>query len=105
MSVGWVGAAAAVGGALISADSARSAANSQADAAQRSSDATLQAQREANDLQKYMYDTTRSDNQTFLQNGTAASNELALRLGLVPSSSNNTAASNNTYSNPDQSEA
>jgi hypothetical protein len=99
-------AAAVVGGAVVggvaSNLAAGSAASAQSDAATQSANATLQAQRESNSLQRYMYDTSRSDNAAFLQNGTAASNKLALKLGITPNSSINTS---NTYATPDQSEA
>lgn len=86
MSVGWVGAAAAVGGALISADASRSAANSQADSANA-----------ANATQRYFYDTTRNDNLPAIQRGNLAGDRIAYLLGLSTSGSGtgNTTISNN----------
>lgn len=71
MSVAWVGVGVAAAGALASADSARSAANKQSDAA-----------KDSNATQLYMYDKNREDNAPFLANGTAASNKLARLLGV-----------------------
>lgn len=71
MSVAWVGVAATVAGAAVSAKSAGDASDAQSEAA-ANSDAT----------QRYQYDTTRADNKPFLANGTAASNRLAELMGL-----------------------
>lgn len=80
-------AAAPIVGGLLGADASNSAANTQADAADRSAQATLQAQRETNDLNKYMYDTSRGDQLPFLQTGQAANAELAQLLGIGPNTS------------------
>ncbi len=75
------GAVAAVGasvvGGMISSDAAGSAADAQAGSA-AASDAT----------QRYMYDTTRADNQQFLQTGQQANKQLATLLGLSGDSTN-----------------
>lgn len=85
-------AGATVVGGVVASSSAKSAANAQTDAANS-----------ANALSQSQYNQTRQDNLPFLNNGTAASNQLAYRLGL---SASPTSYSNyNTTSNPDQSEA
>lgn len=67
---------AGVGGALISSSAAKSAANSQANAANQ-----------ANATQMAQYNQTRADNAPFLANGTAASNKLSTLLGTADTSS------------------
>ena len=64
-------AAAAIGGALISADSSRSASNKQSDAARYSAD-----------IQKQMYDQTRSDYAPYREAGYSALGRLSDLLGL-----------------------
>jgi hypothetical protein len=54
----------------------------------------LQAGREANELQKYMYDTTRADNAPFLNNGVAANNKLAYFMGLGGNTSSGSSSTN-----------
>lgn len=85
MSVAWVGAGIAAVGVASQHQSAQDAENAQKNAGSQS-DAT----------QRYFYDTNRADNEPFLNNGTAASNALAYRLGLS-SSPNLSAASPSTY--------
>lgn len=68
---GTIMAAASVANGLISSSAAGSAADAQAAAAAKS-DAT----------QRYMYDTTRADNEPFRESGVAANNQLALLMGL-----------------------
>ena len=73
-------AGAAVAGSLISSSIASSSA-SDAQASQERGAAASDA------TQRYFYDTTRSDNASFLRNGTAASNKLSYLLGLGGTSS------------------
>lgn len=79
--------AAVVGGA-ISSQAAGSAADTQADAANNAAQAQAQSSRDANATQRYFYDTSRSDNMPFLQNGVAASNKLSSLLGISAPGSN-----------------
>lgn len=76
MSVAWVAVGATLVGGVASANAAGKAADAQAEGANN-----------ANDTQRYMYDTTRADNAPFLANGTAASNRLAYLMGLSPAPS------------------
>lgn len=76
MSVAWVGAGIAAVGLVAGQSNAKSAVNAQEDAA-NSANATSMAQ----------YDQTRADQMPFLNNGTAASNQLAYLLGLPGASS------------------
>jgi hypothetical protein len=71
MSVAWVGAGVAAVGAISSADSSRSAANKQADAA-----------REANETELQMYNQSRQDQMPWLTTGGSALNQLSMQLGL-----------------------
>jgi len=71
INVAAVGAAAAVGGAYMSSQGAKSAANTQAASANA-----------ANGLTQDQYNQTRADNRPFLQNGTAGNNLLAAYLGI-----------------------
>lgn len=68
-------AAAAVAGSLISADSQRSASN-------KATDAQSRAAADANALQKYMYDQTRTDNLPALDARNSGLDQLKLLLGL-----------------------
>lgn len=69
MSVMWVGAAATVVGAGLSANAASKGAKAQAAAAGQAADASLQAARETNELQKQIYDQNRTDNEPWRQAG------------------------------------
>jgi hypothetical protein len=60
-----IGAAGSIGGALLGGSAAKKAAN-----------AELTAAREANELQKYMYDTTRTDQAPWREAGAAALGQL-----------------------------
>lgn len=71
MSVAWVAVGAAALGTIASLDAAKGAASDQADATRDATDATLQAQREAQAAQK-----------PFLEGGYAATNRLRELLGL-----------------------
>ena len=78
MSFGLVaGAIGAVGGAYIASKGAKKAANTQADAAARSDDLALQAQREAAAAQQRQFDQARADNEPWRVQGAAALNRLA----------------------------
>lgn len=66
---------AAVAGAAISADAQRSAGNKAADAARRGTD-------KANDLQRYMYDQTRTDNLPALEARNSGLSQLQQLLGI-----------------------
>lgn len=71
MSVAWVGAGIAAVGTISQMSNAGSAGDVQGAAAG-----------DANATQKYMYDTTRADNQPFQENGVAGNNRLAYLLGI-----------------------
>jgi hypothetical protein len=84
-TIGLIGAGASVASGLMGANAASSAADAQAEGAAQ-----------ANATQRYMYDQTRRDNASFLNNGTAANNELARLLGIGGGASAMSAAPN-TY--------
>lgn len=67
----WGYAAAAIGGALISSDSTRSASNKQTDATNR-----------ATDLQKYIFDQQQKNQQPYLDTGYGALGKLSDLLGI-----------------------
>lgn len=75
-------AAASVGGSLISSNSAKSAANTQAAAADRAAEAQLQAARESNQLQRDIFDKQVSLQEPFRQAGMTGQNRLMEMLGL-----------------------
>ncbi len=75
-------AAAAVAGAVITSGAAEDAADSQAQGAARSDATQREMAAKADATQRYMYDTTRADNAPFLQRGLAASDRLAMLMGL-----------------------
>lgn len=83
-------------GGLIGQDAASSAADAQLQASQQGAQATLQGQREANQLQKYVFDTTRADQLPFLQRGNAAGNALQYLLGLSTNKNGASASSQGT---------
>lgn len=69
--------AGAVVGGVIASKGAKKAANTQADAAARSDDLALQAQREAAAAQQRQFDQARADNEPWRVQGAAALNKLA----------------------------
>lgn len=69
--------AGAVIGGVIASKGAKSAANTQAAAADRSSELALQAQREAAAIQQKQYDQARADNEPWRLRGAEALNKLA----------------------------
>lgn len=73
-------------GTLLAGGAMAGGAYMQSKAAGDAVDAQTAAANQANETQRYMYDTTRKDNAPFLANGTAASNRLAYMLGLSPAS-------------------
>lgn len=73
MSVGWVAAGATLVSGYMGSQASKDAADQQA-----------QSAADANNTQRYMYDTTRADNAPFLANGTAANSKLAMLLGISP---------------------
>lgn len=75
-------AAASVGGSLISSNSAKSASNTQAAAADRAAEAQLQAARESNQLQRDIFDRQVSLQEPFRQAGMTGQNRLMEMLGL-----------------------
>jgi hypothetical protein len=75
-------AAAAIGGALISANAAGDAADQQAESANRATDLQAQASRDAIALQREQYNQTRADALPFMQRGNAAGMQLNRLLGL-----------------------
>jgi len=75
--------AANVGGGLLSAAASNSAANQISNAAKDAASASAVATQSANDLAKYMYDTSRSDLAPWRQTGTNALNQLSLMTGLT----------------------
>lgn len=75
-------AGATVGGSLISANAAKSAAKTQSAAADRAAEAQLQAARESNQLQKDIFDRQVSLQEPFRQAGMTGQNRLMEMLGL-----------------------
>ncbi|MFA6204455.1 MAG: hypothetical protein WC710_14855 [Gallionella sp.] len=78
----WVAVAVGVGSAAVGAYSSSKASKAQASAAGDASQAQLAASREANALQRDMYDQNRQDSEPWRQSGTAASNQLSMLMGL-----------------------
>lgn len=77
-----IGAAGSIVGGLMGADAADSAASTQAAAADRASQAQLEAQRLAIEEQRRQYDTSRADLEPWRATGGAALNRLAYLMGL-----------------------
>jgi hypothetical protein len=77
----WVAGAAVVGG-LISSSGQRSAASTQADAANRSADVQAQSNKEALALQRQMYDEQKALQEPYRAAGLTAQNRLMTLLGL-----------------------
>ena len=75
-------AAAAVGGALLSSNASKKSAESQSRAAQAAGLQSSTAANSANDTQRYMYDTSRSDLSPYRDTGTNALNQLNRMMGL-----------------------
>lgn len=74
----WIGAVAAIGGALLSS----SAAGDQADAATEAASTSAAASKYATDIQKQMYDQTRADQTPWRTAGASGLNQLADLLGI-----------------------
>ncbi len=75
-------AAAAIGGALLSSNASKKSAESQSRAAQAAGLQSSTAANSANDTQRYMYDTSRSDLSPYRDTGTNALNQLNRMMGL-----------------------
>lgn len=89
-------AAAGLAGAAISADSARSAGNKQADAAAKAADSTVQAGRESNALNWAMYQQSLANQAPYQRGGNQA--YAALMGGLGLDASNLSGSNQNLYS-------
>lgn len=89
--VAAIGAVAAVAGGAIASDGARSAANTQADAAAQ-----------ADETQRYIFDTNRADQAGYQRNGNAANQKLADLLGIGGGSSAGGAGSSSAGLTRDQ---